>query len=310
MQLDATWGQTFGWQGTVGSNGNIFSVLNSGGSQLLLGIKNDGSQTTMGANINSFGGGNLAAGVIIFDKTNTFGNLVSIQATNTTSTNYIQGWLNNAQSIYGFRYSNTLVALWQANDNTASTILQKWSNASNSQIGVLQNDGLYFGSGTKSANAAVQVDSTTQGFLPPRMTEAQRTVITGGSVPDGLIVYQTDGAVGLYLRKSGTWVLLTSLNNILVQDLALFNYALTQQIGCLNSGTVTTIQNIAGQLTAITYRKWTQSTSSWGSLVTPTFTANVATVSISMLVGDALEFTGTLVGSNTQGTITINTQLN
>jgi hypothetical protein len=105
-------------------------------------------------------------------------------------------------------------------------------------------------------------------------------------------------------------VLLTSLNNILVQDLALFNYALTQQIGCLNSGTVTTIQNIAGQLTAITYRKWTQSTSSWGSLVTPTFTANVATVSISMLVGDALEFTGTLVGSNTQGTITINTQLN
>ena len=203
MQLDATWGQMFGYQGTVGSSGNIFSVFNTSSSLYLLVMKNDGSSAIMQSSKHTFGGTSIGAGVIIFDKNNAFGNLVTIQAVNTTSTNYIQGWLNNAQSYYGFRYSNTLVALWQANDNTASTILQKWSNASNSQIGVLQNDGLYLGSGTKSASASIQIDSTTQGFLPPRMTNTQRTNIVSPAI--GLMVYCTDSIEGLYIYKSTGW---------------------------------------------------------------------------------------------------------
>lgn len=53
------------------------------------------------------------------------------------------------------------------------------------------------------ASSILQVDSTTQGFLPPRMTQAQRLAIASPAV--GLIVYQTDLVEGLYVNKSGGW---------------------------------------------------------------------------------------------------------
>jgi hypothetical protein len=60
------------------------------------------------------------------------------------------------------------------------------------------------GSGSISSSAALEVSSTTQGFLPPRMTEAQRIAII--SPATGLMVYQTDGDEGLYINKSFGWV--------------------------------------------------------------------------------------------------------
>ena len=67
-----------------------------------------------------------------------------------------------------------------------------------------------FGSDTTSntASSLVTMVSTTKGFLPPRMTSTQRTAIS--SPATGLIVYQTDSTVGLYLRNSSAWVLLGS----------------------------------------------------------------------------------------------------
>lgn len=52
-------------------------------------------------------------------------------------------------------------------------------------------------------SALLELKSTTRGFLPPRMTEAQRLDITGAV---GLIVYQTDHTEGLYILKSSGWV--------------------------------------------------------------------------------------------------------
>lgn len=43
---------------------------------------------------------------------------------------------------------------------------------------------------TANASAQFQIDSTTKGFLPPRMTEAQRNAI--GTPAAGLVVYNTD----------------------------------------------------------------------------------------------------------------------
>lgn len=65
-----------------------------------------------------------------------------------------------------------------------------------------------FGQNTITTNPSslVTMVSTTKGFLPPRMTSAERTAIA--SPATGLIVYQTDGTVGLYLRNSAAWVLL------------------------------------------------------------------------------------------------------
>jgi hypothetical protein len=56
---------------------------------------------------------------------------------------------------------------------------------------------------TDVASAVLNVNSTTKGFLPPRMTNAQRLAIASPAV--GLIVYCTDATEGLYINKSTGW---------------------------------------------------------------------------------------------------------
>jgi hypothetical protein len=53
------------------------------------------------------------------------------------------------------------------------------------------------------ASAQMEIVSTTRGFLPPRMTNAQRLAIASPAV--GLIVYCTDSVEGLYINKSTGW---------------------------------------------------------------------------------------------------------
>jgi hypothetical protein len=54
-----------------------------------------------------------------------------------------------------------------------------------------------------AASSILELFSSTQGFLPPRMTNAQRTAISSPAV--GLIVYCTDMVEGLYVYKSTGW---------------------------------------------------------------------------------------------------------
>jgi hypothetical protein len=56
---------------------------------------------------------------------------------------------------------------------------------------------------TPDASAKLQVDSTTSGFLPPRMTNAERNAIASPQI--GLIVYCIDVTEGLYVYKSSGW---------------------------------------------------------------------------------------------------------
>ena len=60
------------------------------------------------------------------------------------------------------------------------------------------------GATAPEASAVLEVNSTTQGFLFPRMTSAQRLAI--GSPATGLMVYQTDSREGVYIYKSFGWV--------------------------------------------------------------------------------------------------------
>ncbi len=53
------------------------------------------------------------------------------------------------------------------------------------------------------ASALLDLTSTTKGFLPPRMTAANRSAIV--SPVAGLVVYQTDGTAGLYQFNGATW---------------------------------------------------------------------------------------------------------
>lgn len=67
-------------------------------------------------------------------------------------------------------------------------------------------------SATPDASALLDLQSTTQGFLPPRMTTTQRNAIS--SPADGLVVY--DSTVGaFYFRQSSAWVKLADVQALL-----------------------------------------------------------------------------------------------
>jgi len=54
-----------------------------------------------------------------------------------------------------------------------------------------------------NASSVLDLESTTRGFLPPRMTSTQRDAIA--SPAEGLVVVQTDGTQGLYIYINATW---------------------------------------------------------------------------------------------------------
>jgi hypothetical protein len=63
--------------------------------------------------------------------------------------------------------------------------------------------------GSAAATSAIlDVKSTTQGMLVPRMTQAQRTAI--GTPATGLLVYQTDATAGFYFHNGTVWVSLNT----------------------------------------------------------------------------------------------------
>ncbi|MFT3681029.1 MAG: fibrobacter succinogenes major paralogous domain-containing protein [Ferruginibacter sp.] len=73
-----------------------------------------------------------------------------------------------------------------------------------SMRGWCQNVGI--GTNAPVASAQLDVSSTTKGFLPPRMTAAQRAAIA--SPAEGLLVFQTDGTKGYYYFINGGWTAL------------------------------------------------------------------------------------------------------
>lgn len=64
------------------------------------------------------------------------------------------------------------------------------------------NQSINIGTVVANASAKFQIDSTTRGFLPPRMTSAQRLAISSPSI--GLIVYDTT-VNNLYINKNTGW---------------------------------------------------------------------------------------------------------
>ena len=72
----------------------------------------------------------------------------------------------------------------------------------------LLNGKIGIGTTTPDASAIVEVNSNSKGFLPPRMTSAQRVAIA--SPVAGLLVYQTDGSLGLYHYNGSAWSILNS----------------------------------------------------------------------------------------------------
>jgi hypothetical protein len=80
----------------------------------------------------------------------------------------------------------------------------QWFLNSNKRMTLHEDGGLLIGTGAvPNASAALDVDSTTKGFLPPRMTAAQRVAIV--SPVAGLLVYQTDVHAGYWYHDGTIW---------------------------------------------------------------------------------------------------------
>lgn len=58
--------------------------------------------------------------------------------------------------------------------------------------------------GAPVASAQLEMNSTTKGFLPPRMTKTQRDAIS--SPAEGLVIYQTDNTPGLRCYNGTNWM--------------------------------------------------------------------------------------------------------
>lgn len=69
-------------------------------------------------------------------------------------------------------------------------------------VGIYSGSVVSIGTNTPSLSALLQVDSTTKGFLPPRMTGTQAEAIV--TPAEGLIVYSTDGS-GTTITSKGWW---------------------------------------------------------------------------------------------------------
>lgn len=92
--------------------------------------------------------------------------------------------------------------------------------------------GVGIGTTSPDAAAALDIRGAGKGLLIPRMDSATRTQI--GSVPTGLLVFQTDGRVGFFYYAGGSWLYLPDKtksgdnlgNHQATQSLALNNHVL------------------------------------------------------------------------------------
>jgi hypothetical protein len=130
------------------------------------------SGSSDGAQLNLNGNGRLQG--------SSFGKHIRIQGTMQLD--------NAANKLWGFYYNPTLTGAY-----------------SNQNVFAFQSTygGGYFNTATPQASAILQADSTTQGFLPPRMTTAQRLAIASPAA--SLIVFDTD-VQNLCYRRDGVWV--------------------------------------------------------------------------------------------------------
>lgn len=90
--------------------------------------------------------------------------------------------------------------LFQTTSDTTNTAVTRLAIGSNGNIGI--------GTSTPVATAALQIDSTSKGFLPPRMTTAQRDAIS--SPAEGLIIYNST-TKKLNFYNGSAWAAVTSV---------------------------------------------------------------------------------------------------
>jgi len=129
------------------------------------------------------------------------GGFVTLTATSINGVEIGSGSINSNisnSSQYGLQ-------IWGRTSSTSNYAIQMYADGGSNGVFIGNNGNLVIGalSTTNVSTAILQANSTTKGFLPPRMTSTERTAISSPAV--GLIVYQTNGTEGTYEYTSSGW---------------------------------------------------------------------------------------------------------
>jgi len=222
----------------VRGNGDVFIGLNAGnittgGANVAFGSSSL-SVNTSGINNtaigfaalfqNTVGVGNVAVGlqslyVNTNGNTNTAVGIQSFNSLSSGSSNLALGNSSGQKISDGNVLTSSTSSIFigrdtraNANSQTNQIVIGEAAIGLGSNTVVIGNDSIattalkgsvLVGTTTDIASSKLTVESTTQGFLPPRMTNAQRLAIASPAV--GLMVYCTDVIEGLYVNKSTGW---------------------------------------------------------------------------------------------------------
>jgi len=107
-----------------------------------------------------------------------------------TGASYIDAWTEGSS-----KATNYPLFIGSRANNTGGNTTGSTTQENGTQV--------IFGYAVNEASSLVTINSTTRGFLPPRMTTAQRNAIA--SPANGLIVFDTD-LQNLCYRRDGVWV--------------------------------------------------------------------------------------------------------
>jgi microcystin-dependent protein len=108
----------------------------------------------------------------------------------------------------------------------------------------IPNNSLVVGAAAPNSKAALDVSSNTKGFLPPRMTLAERNAIST-PIPAGMVIYNTN-ANELNVYNGTAWVSAASSSNMLAKDTAFLT--MPDQTSNLAAGDHVEFNQIAGNL--------------------------------------------------------------
>lgn len=129
---------------------------------------------------------------------------VTVNGNLSMGANSITGTNNSRIDLYNASTGNLVIRANTLGTGELSTIRLQTGTTSLDRMLINQNGNVLIGTTTDVPSSLLNLSSTTKGFLPPRMTQAQRLAISSPAI--GLQVYQTDGTEGMYINKSGGWV--------------------------------------------------------------------------------------------------------
>jgi len=177
-------------------NGTARVRTSSGSYVAALTVENTGTASVDFKNVAMFMGarGNSAdpddnTNIGIWQKNNTVNNYGIVNFFNTAG---------NLSSFFGCQYVSH-------GASPTGNLIFGTVNASikSEKMRIFANGNVAINTTTDISSAILNITSTTKGFLPPRMTNAQRLAIASPAV--GLMVYCTDAVEGLYVNKSTGW---------------------------------------------------------------------------------------------------------